>query len=68
MSFDLPAEAAGRKLQMELGVVNDADQTYFNSKEIGVTGAETPTYWSVNRKYVVSARCLCPGGNCVAYE
>ena len=66
MSFELPAEALGRDLQLELGVINDADRTYFNGEEIGATGAETPSYWSVNRKYVVPVRCLRPGRNCVA--
>ena len=66
MSFELPPEMVGQDLLMELGVVNDVDRTYFNGEEIGATGAETPSYWSVNRKYVVPAHCLRPGRNCVA--
>ena len=64
--FELPAELAGRELELKLGIINDVDATFFNGEAVGSTGVETPAYWSAERKYTVPGRCVRAGRNCIA--
>ena len=66
LSFELPAEFAGRELELKLGIINDVDATFFNGEAVGSTGVETPAYWSAERKYTVPGRCVRAGRNCIA--
>ena len=62
----LPAEWAGKDLTLSLGPLDDFDVTYFEGEEVGHTGAETPGYWSVPRRYAVPARLVKGGPALVA--
>ncbi len=66
LTFEMPEELAGEELELALGVIDDADQTYFNGVKVGATGIETPMYWSVSRVYRVPAELSRKGRNCVA--
>ncbi len=65
LSFDLPAELAGREFFLCLGAIDDADTTYFNGQEIGHTRSETPEYWAVPRRYRVPGELVRTGRNVV---
>jgi sialate O-acetylesterase len=65
-TIDLPAEWAGKDLQLSLGAIDDFDTTYFNGEQVGSTGSETPTYWMAPRKYIVPGRLVRAGRNAVA--
>ena len=65
LSFELPAEAAGKEFCLELGKIDDADTTYFNGRKIGQTGLETPDYWSAIRRYQVPGELVRHGRNVV---
>ena len=64
--FELPTEAAGRELELKLGIINDVDTTFFNGEAVGSTGVETPAYWVAERKYTIPGRCVRAGRNCIA--
>ncbi len=53
--IDLPAEWRGQELALELGAIDDWDQTFVGGRLIGTTGGETPSYWSAKRSYIVPA-------------
>lgn len=58
--FDLPADAAGREMTLELGRIDDDDITYVNGTEVGRTsGYDRP------RRYTVPAGLLREGRNVV---
>jgi sialate O-acetylesterase len=64
--FDLPAGAAGKPATLMLGAVDDFDITYVNGVQVGVTGKEAPSSWTVARSYTVPAGILRTGKNVVA--
>lgn len=48
--------AAGKGLKLQLGKIDDADQTFFNGKQIGETGSFPPGYitqWEKQRVYII---------------
>lgn len=56
---------------LELGTVDDADQTFVNGTQVGATGGFPPTVataWSVERKYRVPAGLLREGLNVIAVQ
>jgi sialate O-acetylesterase len=64
--IELPAGLEGEAGELSLGVVDDMDVTFVNGVEVGRTGAETPGFWAVRRKYQVPAGVLRAGRNVVA--
>jgi len=64
--IDVPAELAGKALELRLGAVDDFDDTYFNGVCIGRTSASTPNFWAHPRVYAVPARLVKPGRNTLA--
>ncbi len=51
---DFPSEWAGQELVLELGTLDDADETYWNGRLIGSTGVFPPnaqSAWSAPRAY-----------------
>ncbi len=64
--LDLPENYAGDDLILDLGKVDDFDVTFWNGERIGSTGAETPTPWVVDRRYVVPGRLVKAGRNVLA--
>ena len=55
-TFDIPANFAGKNLKLELGSVDDNDDTYFNGEHIGHTNGV-----GENRIYTIPARLVKAG-------
>ncbi|MBQ9367724.1 MAG: hypothetical protein IJT83_08080 [Victivallales bacterium] len=54
--FDVPPELAGRDLLLDLGIIDDADETYLNGSRIGGTGTVPGgSAWQSDRLYRISA-------------
>jgi sialate O-acetylesterase len=62
----LPANWAGRELDLYLGAIDDFDTTYFNGVQVGATGSETPNFWQARRRYQVPASAVRAGRAVVA--
>lgn len=60
-SFDLPADWAGRELELRLSAVDDSDVTWVNGVQVG-SGA----VWNQPRAYRVPAGLLKAAGNLIA--
>src|SRR5207302_218309 len=63
--FSLPVAAAGRTAYLELGKIDDVDETFVNGVEVGQTGAFPPGFRSERqafRRYRVPADALNWGG------
>jgi sialate O-acetylesterase len=64
-TFDLEeGDAAGRKLFVSLGQIDDVDQVFVNGRLIGASGQFPPHYVSAhnaNRVYPIPSDCLRPG-------
>jgi len=64
--FSLPVAAAGRTAYLELGKIDDVDETFVNGVEVGQTGAFPPGFRSERqafRRYRVPADALNWGGD-----
>lgn len=57
-TFDLPAGWEGRDVMLHLSAIDDADTTWVNGTEVGVTGR-----YNLPRAYRVPASALKPTGN-----
>ena len=49
----VPAEWVGKATELQLGIVDGADEVYVNGVRVGRTWFDTPKYWSVSRIYPV---------------
>ena len=58
--FDLPAAAAGKNAVLNLGPIDDADETWVNGKLIGSTNQ-----YNKDRVYAIDAALLKPGKNTI---
>jgi sialate O-acetylesterase len=63
---DLPEDRAGRDLTLELGAIDDFDETYFNGERIGGHPKGTPGAHQIRRRYRVPGRLVRPGVNVIA--
>jgi sialate O-acetylesterase len=63
---DIPAGWAGKDLTLNLGAVDDCDETFVNGVKIGETGAEQAGYWAKNRSYTVPGKLVKAGRNVIA--
>ncbi len=54
-SVTLPEDLRGKRLFLDLGGVDDLDDTYVNGKKIGHTGEDTEGYWTARRLYPISS-------------
>ncbi|MBN2200318.1 9-O-acetylesterase, partial [bacterium] len=63
---DVPAEWAGRDLELRLGAIDDYDITFFNGREIGRIARETPNWYMVPRVYPVPGGLVKAGRNTLA--
>ena len=50
----VPAEWVGKNLELQLGIVDGADEAYVNGTRVGRTWFDTPKYWNVSRVYPVT--------------
>jgi melibiase-like protein/beta-galactosidase-like protein len=60
-----PPSPAGRTVYLELGKIDDADETFINGTKVGSTGELPPNYrgeWQTYRRYPVPADALNWGG------
>ena len=62
----LPDDWAGADLDLSLGPLDDFDVTYWNGERVGETGAETPEYYAVPRRYPVPAKLAHAGRNVIS--
>jgi len=63
--FPLPPAPAGRPAYLELGKVDDVDETFLNGVKLGATGAFPPNYrseWQAYRRYRIPVDALNWGG------
>jgi len=64
---DVPAEWAGKALQLALGTIDKSDVTYFNGVPVGGMSIEKePAAWCTPRCYAVPASLVKAGKNTVA--
>lgn len=62
----LTAEQARSIKTIELGPIDDFDQTYINGQLVGQIDMMTPQFWSTPRKYSIPAGTLKAGENIIA--
>jgi sialate O-acetylesterase len=61
---DVPADWAGKDLELTLGKIDDSDITYFNGEQIGDTGGDLAIF--VHRDYHVPGKLVKAGKNVIA--
>jgi len=69
MAFKLPAELDGRDLYLNLGFVDDIDQTFVNGELVGLSGGFPPyflTAYNASRKYYIPKDFIKKGENLIA--
>ena len=49
----IPESFRGKKLFLNLGVVDDMDKAFVNGREVGLTGNNVKEYWAVKRSYPI---------------
>ena len=52
-SVVIPESFRGKKLFLNLGVVDDMDKAFVNGREVGMTGNDVKEYWAVKRSYPI---------------
>ena len=68
-AIQVPKEMQGKTILLNLGRIDDCDQTFFNGKKIGATGHMPPNYataWETVRLYKLDPKLVRPGENVVA--
>lgn len=65
-TFDVKKADASSDVELELGPVDDFDETYVNGKKVGGLGPENPDAWRTPRKYRVPSALLKTGRNVIA--
>jgi sialate O-acetylesterase len=65
-AFDVKKGDEKLDFELELGPVDDFDETYVNGQKVGGLGPENPSAWNTPRKYRVDSALLKPGRNLVA--
>ncbi len=56
----------GNDMLLELGAIDDFDETYFNRELVGKIDKTVEGYWGVKREYTVPAKLLKEGENVIA--
>ncbi len=62
----LPPEWAGKTLILELGTIDDYDETYFNGESVGEIGLANAGAREIAREYRVPGKMVKPGNNLLA--
>ena len=68
-TIDVPAAMQGKTILLNLGKIDDCDQTFFNGERIGATGRMPPHYataWETQRLYKLDPKLVRAGQNVVA--
>jgi len=50
----IPAGLVGKEIELNLGIIDGADEAYVNGTRVGRTWFDTPKYWTVSRTYPVT--------------
>ncbi|MGA9120354.1 MAG: glycoside hydrolase family 2 TIM barrel-domain containing protein [Bacteroidota bacterium] len=61
----IPADLKGKDIYINVGKIDDADETYFNGVKVGGMGQFPPHYvsaWDINRRYKVPHELIHYGG------
>jgi len=64
--IEIPADWAGRDLELHLGPIDDGDTTYFNGVKIGGMDVDTPDDYKIPRQYPLPASLVKAGRAVVA--
>lgn len=64
--IEIPSAWAGKKLKLNLDVMDDFDVSYFNGVKVGETGKETDSWWLTPRHYNVPEGLAKAGKNTIA--
>ena len=62
----IPEDWVDSDLVVELGAIDDFDETYFNGRKIGATGIDIPSFWTHKRKYNVDKQFVRKGKAVIA--
>jgi hypothetical protein len=65
-TLDLPAEWAGKNLELDLGGISDFESTFFNGVPIGASGAKISTWTLPKRYYSIPGHLVKAGRNVLA--
>ena len=68
-TIQIPQDMQGKTILLNLGKIDDCDQTFFNGKKIGATGHMPPHYataWETTRLYKLDPKLVRAGENVVA--
>lgn len=63
---DLPAEIAGKNLELSLGAIDDFDDTFVNGVAVGHIDKSVLGFWTVQRVYQVPGSLVVAGRNVIA--
>ena len=64
-TLTIPAELQGKPFALDMGKIDDADETYLNGHKLGATGRMPPHFqsaWQSPRRYRVDPKLLNAGG------
>lgn len=59
--IEIPADWAGRDLELHTGPIDDGDTTYFNGVKVGAMDVDTPDVYKIPRQYPVPGSLVKPG-------
>jgi beta-galactosidase len=65
-TFDVGPELLGKELSLDLGTLDDNDDTYVNGVRVGGRGDNDAANWSVTRSYSIPPTLLRAKGNVIA--
>jgi beta-galactosidase len=65
-SINIPESWSGNDLLLDLGIIGDFDNTFFNGIEIGKVDKSTPEYWTKSRIYKIPRQLVKSGRNSLA--
>lgn len=65
-TVNVPDAWYGKQLKLELGALDDYDDTYFNGVRVGRTDDKTDNSWNVPRVYMVAPGIVRQGANTIA--
>ena len=64
--IEIPNDMIDKDLELDLGVIHDFDETFFNGQSVGKTNDSFEEYRGLGRKYLIPAKLVKPGKNVIA--
>jgi hypothetical protein len=65
-AVEIPAAWAGKDLVLQLGPIDDFDDTFWNGEPVGRTDKTVKEFWAAKRSYAVPGRLVKAGRNLLA--